>query len=262
MSQFKIECARRQLGTALDLYLRDLDPVSVHCLANGACELIEFYVKKAGAEPLVSHILQTQPHLDIEVIKRMQRKYWNAFKHATTRGGEERQDDELLSMFTDQENDAALFVGWVDYGRATKMMPIEAQIHHMWWITLNPDKVEPTYPMTEYDKRFPRLREMPRAEHRPAENSEPAAMQEIDLHSIQRCIHSLIVQTMWSPAAIKSTARKAIELKRARQASGSASKMGRCISHVLGRIAAPNNHPDAQSFRKMERWPRVERTRL
>jgi hypothetical protein len=61
---------------------------------------------------------------------------------------------------------------------------------------------------------------------------------------------------MWSPAAIKTTARKAIELKRATQASGSASKMGRCISHVLGRIAAPNNHPDVQSFRKMERWSR------
>ena len=48
MSRLKIECARRQLGTALDLYLRDLDPVSVHCLANGGCELIQFHAAKAG----------------------------------------------------------------------------------------------------------------------------------------------------------------------------------------------------------------------
>jgi len=41
MSKLKIECARRQLGTALNLYLRNLDPGSVHCLANGRCELVQ-----------------------------------------------------------------------------------------------------------------------------------------------------------------------------------------------------------------------------
>jgi hypothetical protein len=51
MSQLKIESARRQLGTALALYLSDHDPVSVHCLAGGGCEVIEFYAKKAGSEP-------------------------------------------------------------------------------------------------------------------------------------------------------------------------------------------------------------------
>jgi hypothetical protein len=168
MSQFKIECARRQLGTALDLYLRDLDPVSVHCLANGGCELIEFQAKKAGAEPLMSHILTTQPHRTIEEVRTLQRQYWNAFKHALTHGGGEREDDDLLSRFTDLENDAALFVGWVDYGRATKTMPIEAQVHHMWWITLNPDKIDPKHPIdpSEYDRRFPGLREMKRVEQK------------------------------------------------------------------------------------------------
>jgi len=103
MSHLKIECARRQLGTALDLYLRDRDPVSVHCLANGGCELIEVYAKKAGAKPFVSHILETQPDLDIKALKTVQRKYWNAFKHALERhGGDERDDDELLSSFTDE----------------------------------------------------------------------------------------------------------------------------------------------------------------
>ena len=118
MSQYKIECARRQLGTALDLYLRDLDPVSVHCLANGGCEVIEFYAEKAGAQPFVSHILQTQPHLDMKKIKTIQRQHWNAFKHAITRGGEERQDDDLLSKFTDVADDAVLFVRWwIIHGR-------------------------------------------------------------------------------------------------------------------------------------------------
>jgi hypothetical protein len=33
----KLEVVRRQLGTALALFLNDHDPVSVHVLASGAC---------------------------------------------------------------------------------------------------------------------------------------------------------------------------------------------------------------------------------
>jgi hypothetical protein len=106
VSRLKIESARRQLGTALALYLKDLDPVSVHCPANGGCELIEYYVKKAGAEPFTSHILKTYPDLDIKNLRRIQRKYWTAFKHATHQhSGEERKDDEVLTTFNDEKND-------------------------------------------------------------------------------------------------------------------------------------------------------------
>jgi len=62
----KIEIARRQLGTALALYLQDQDPVSVHCLAGGGCELIEYYAKEAGAKPLTSHIMEVMPDIDIK----------------------------------------------------------------------------------------------------------------------------------------------------------------------------------------------------
>jgi hypothetical protein len=55
----KIEAARRQLGTALALYLKDQGPVSVHCLAGGGCELIEYYAQKGSGEPFTSHILKT-----------------------------------------------------------------------------------------------------------------------------------------------------------------------------------------------------------
>ena len=169
MSHLKIECARRQLGTALDLYLRDRDPVSVHCLANGGCELIEVYAKKAGAKPFVSHILETRPDLDIKALKTVQRKYWNAFKHALKRhGGDERDDEELLSSFTDEQNDVALFIGWYDYAQATKMMPVEAQVHQIWWIALHPDKLDPKHAskLTQYQQFFPGLRERSRAKQK------------------------------------------------------------------------------------------------
>ena len=169
MSDLKIECARRQLGTALHLYLRDLDPVSVHCLANGGCELIEFYAKKAGAKPFVLHILETQPKLDIKALRTTQRQYWNAFKHALERHGvKERDDDKLLSSFTDEQNDVALFIGWYDYERATKKMPVEAQVHQLWWIALHPDKLDASRAnaLTGVEKFFPGLRGRPRAKQK------------------------------------------------------------------------------------------------
>jgi len=119
MSKLKVASARRQLGTALSLYLQDLDPVSVHCLAGGGCELIEYYAKKAGAQPFASHILKTFPDMKISEVRRLQRQYWSAFKHATHQhSGEERDDHALLKRFTDSQNDHVLFIGWYDYAAA------------------------------------------------------------------------------------------------------------------------------------------------
>ena len=73
-------------------------------------------------------------------------------------------DDDLLARFTDEMNDDALMVGWTDYNRATKMIPIEAQIYLLWWRTLKkPDRVND---LPEYEKYFPRLREKSRAEQK------------------------------------------------------------------------------------------------
>jgi hypothetical protein len=80
--RLKVESARRQLGTALALYLDDYDPVSVHCLAGGACEVLDFYVRKVGKKAFVTHILHHNPHRNLGSIRRLQRQYWTAFKHA------------------------------------------------------------------------------------------------------------------------------------------------------------------------------------
>jgi hypothetical protein len=140
----KIEIARRQLGTALKLYLEDADPVSVHCLAGGACELLEHLAKKAGAEPFATHILRSHPDLrDIAALHRLQRQYWNAFKHATYHGGHERNDEDLLERFTDEQNDHVLFIGWRDYGETTGTLPIEAQVYEMCYLAKYPEKLGP-----------------------------------------------------------------------------------------------------------------------
>ena len=84
MNLDKTQVARRHLGTALALFLDDLDPVSVHTLACAGCEVAEHLTRKAGAKPFSTHALATFPSLDIQKIRRLQNQYWNAFKHATT----------------------------------------------------------------------------------------------------------------------------------------------------------------------------------
>jgi hypothetical protein len=162
MSHLKIEAARRQLGHALDLFLQDRDPVSVHCLAGGGCGLIEYHATKAGGEPFTSFMLKTNPDLDIKTIRKRQRQYWTAFKHATTHEGDERDDDHLLSRFTDENNDVALYVGWYDYGQAVRAMPVEAQAYLTWYAAMNIEKMNPNKSREPYEIKFPNVRALPR----------------------------------------------------------------------------------------------------
>src|ERR1700675_97063 len=95
----KIEVARRQLGTALDMFVRGQDPVSIHCLAMGGGEIAEWLAEKSGAQPFKTHILDTFPDLRMQDIRAVQRKNWNAFKHATTLNGADRDDGAILAAF-------------------------------------------------------------------------------------------------------------------------------------------------------------------
>lgn len=162
----KAQIARRQLGTALALFLADSDPVSVHTLACAGCEIAEHLTRKAGAKPFSTHALATFPDLDIKKIRRLQNQYWNAFKHATTQDGTERADQELLERFSDEINDHTFFVGWYDYGLAVGNLPLEAQVFQVWYFALYPEKLNPEIDTTQYERVFPNLKTMRRADQK------------------------------------------------------------------------------------------------
>lgn len=164
----KTEIARRHLGTALALFLDDLDPVSVHTLASAGCEIAEYLTRKAGAEPFSSHALTTFHDLDIQVLRRLQNQYSNAFKHASTRDGVERADQDLLDQFNDETNNHMLFVGWHDYMRATSTLPLEAQVFHVWYFALYPDKLNPKVDTRQFENIFPDLKAKSRRERKAA----------------------------------------------------------------------------------------------
>jgi hypothetical protein len=120
----KIEVARSQLVTSLDLFTRDKDPISVHCLACGGGEVIEGLAQVNDAAIFATHILETQPAMDRGKIRRLRNIYWNAFKHFFDLRGAPRDDQELLKDFDDTKNDAALFIGWWDYAALQKRCPL------------------------------------------------------------------------------------------------------------------------------------------
>ena len=62
MNLTKAKVARRQLGTALALFLEDRDPVSVHMLACAGGELADHLAHAKGATPFSGHALAVVPN--------------------------------------------------------------------------------------------------------------------------------------------------------------------------------------------------------
>jgi hypothetical protein len=156
----KLKVARAQLGTALSLFIRDKDPYAVQALACGGCEVAEGLATIHGIEPLSTHLLATHPAMDMRALKSEQNIYWNAIKHFWGIGkfaGTARDDEDLMSTFSDEQNDARLFIGWWDYMLVTGRLPIEAQVLQVWWYALNEERLAPHVDVEPIRSIFPRI---------------------------------------------------------------------------------------------------------
>ncbi|WP_333794590.1 hypothetical protein [Hyphomicrobium sp.] len=132
----KIEVARRQLGVATYLFVNDLDPISVHTLACASREILERLCAVSAQASIMGQIAANADR-PITDIRRLANQYCRAFKHHAP----ERNDDELLNAFSDQQNDFLLFIAWHDYNRLTRKMPVEAQALYSWIEALYPEKM-------------------------------------------------------------------------------------------------------------------------
>ena len=168
MNLTKGQIARRQLGTALALFLHDCDPVSVHALACAGGEIAEHLTRKRGKQPFSSHALAAFRDLDAKKIRRIRNQFWNAFKHAATHKGKERNDRKLLKRFSDLQNDHTLFVGWYDYAMAANPLPLEAQAFQAWYFALYPEKLNRDVDKTRYKNIFPKLPKLARKKQKQA----------------------------------------------------------------------------------------------
>jgi hypothetical protein len=67
----KLDVALRQLGTAMDLFIRDRDPVAVQCLPCGGAELIEAIATQENVEPFSTHMLKPSLTSNVECCVRL-----------------------------------------------------------------------------------------------------------------------------------------------------------------------------------------------
>ena len=125
----KLEIARRQLGTALQLFLDDADPVSVHTLACAGVEIAHSLAEATGKEPFRSISLRGNSSLTEQEFHRLRTLYGNAFKHFNNQKGKPRDDEAVITQFDDMANDGHLFIGWTDLATALGRMPVEAQAY-------------------------------------------------------------------------------------------------------------------------------------
>ena len=160
----KAEIARRQLGTALSLYIANDDPVSVHSLACGGAEIADSLASRSGAATFAQHALTLHTEMKAGDLIALKNKYWNALKHANTRKGDPRDDADLMEQFSDTHNDHVLFVGWYDYAQAVGSLPIEAQVFQVWYFANFPEKLAEEYPASDMEMQFPGIRSVSRAE--------------------------------------------------------------------------------------------------
>ena len=162
----KIEVARRQLGTALWLFLEDLDPVSVHTLAAAGGELAEHLAREVGSSPFMDHVLQTDATMTSGAYYRLARQHYNAFKHATRLNGTTRDDEALLADFDDRQNHAPLFIGWSDLLAAMGKCPVEVQVFQAWFYASYPEKLAAEDDAKRFSSAFPGLLSLSRRERK------------------------------------------------------------------------------------------------
>jgi hypothetical protein len=157
----KIDAARRQLETSIQLFFDAADPVSIFSLASNAWEIIDTLCGIRGVKSLSSESQENVPdgkHLKYDYINE---PYRNFFKHA------DRAPDGSINGFDGTKCDALLFLAVEDYIRLMSKSPIEFQVFQLWFLAINHEKLhEDSFIkiVKQADIIFPSIRDLPRHE--------------------------------------------------------------------------------------------------
>ncbi|WP_237044480.1 hypothetical protein [Aquipseudomonas alcaligenes] len=155
----KIDAARRQLATAINLLFNGGDPVSIYSLATNAWEIIDTLCERKNID---SASAQTREHLpEGKLLKRdyINSPYRNFFKHA------DRDPEAVLIDFSETSADSVLFLAVEDYIRLLKKSPVEFQVFQLWYLAIHIEKIDPdtSKEISEsINLAFPSIRELPR----------------------------------------------------------------------------------------------------
>src|SRR5262245_13687418 len=133
MNISKIDAAKSQLMTAIELYFEDRDPISVHTLAMAAAEIIDRLCQAKGLQSMRAHFMsQIIPKHRKEVGDALN-KAVNFFKHASS-----SRPNQVLKDFSDDRNISAIMFG-VDGLRQLGVETAEMIAFRTWQMVVQPD---------------------------------------------------------------------------------------------------------------------------
>ena len=132
----KVDVARRQLATAIELFFAGRDPLSVYSLATNSWEVIDVLCRKAGVESLSVQTRGNVPDGKDLKLHYINSPYRNFFKHAET------DSDETLPPLPNSQVEGVLFLAVEDYIRLNGKSPVQLQVFQLWYLAKHSDKLD------------------------------------------------------------------------------------------------------------------------
>jgi hypothetical protein len=140
MKVTKLEAAKRQLVTAVDLFFLSDDPISVHTLTSASAQIIDDIAKSRNFPTLTEDLLLKMVYDDKrDYVRTKLREPRNFFKHA-----EDDPDGEL--EFNPDFNDMHLFFTCSSYSLLTGERLPKLVLFEVWFSVNNPHLLLDNHP--------------------------------------------------------------------------------------------------------------------
>lgn len=156
----KLDVARRQLATAIDLFFAGRDVVSVYSLATNAWEVVDVLCRKAGVASFSVQARENVPAGKDLKLSYINSPYRNFLKHADT------DSEKTLPPLPDSQVEGVLFLAVEDYMRLNGRSPLQFQVFQLWYLAKYQEKMALGFPdelMDGVAAAFPGLSFLPRS---------------------------------------------------------------------------------------------------
>jgi hypothetical protein len=130
----KLDCARRQLELAIELYFMERDPVSVHTLTGAVRQILSDISKHRGANPLFTEIEALKGIVILGKEKELSKLFkaaQNFFKHAD-------EDPEDSIDFSPEINELLLWEASFKYAELSSENTPAMKAMSIWFHVRNP----------------------------------------------------------------------------------------------------------------------------
>jgi hypothetical protein len=139
----KLQAARRQLETALDLYFNEKDPVSIHTLTAAAYNVLRDVNLNTGGTPMLVKQIHAEQIATITgkklgEIRSILNETENFFKHA-------KDDPTGMLTFDDGQAEVLLFDAIGKYIEITQERVPVFGAFHLWFASRHPDNLKPGF---------------------------------------------------------------------------------------------------------------------